>query len=180
MSLVRRQLGLDPGYGRLGYAVVEQRGSEWLLLDVGCVETPAKQAFELRLQELHVRVSALLSRWKPQEATVESLYFSKNAKTAMQVAEARGVLRLTLAQAGVPALELAPNAVKLALTGSGAAGKDQVGRMVVRLLGLKTLPEPDDAADAVALAVAGLRSQPLRQQLAAIEAARPKAKGKRA
>ncbi len=88
-------------------------------------------------------------------------------------------MRLTLAQAEVPALELAPNAVKLALTGSGAAGKDQVGRMVVRLLGLKALPKPDDAADAVALAIAGLRSQPLRQQLAAISEAQARSKGKR-
>jgi crossover junction endodeoxyribonuclease RuvC len=126
-------------------------------------------------------LAALIERWQPDEASVETLYFSKNVKTAMQVAEARGVLRVTLAEAGVPAFEIAPNAVKLALTGSGAAPKEQVGRMVVRLLGLTAMPEPDDAADAVALALAGLRSQPLRRRLAAMQAMKPrsKAKGKR-
>lgn len=183
---MRRLLGLDPGYGRLGYAVIEQRGAEWSLVDVGCAETPAAMSFEQRLLAVHATLAGLLQRWRPDEAAIETLYFSKNVKTAMQVAEARGVIRLALAEGGVPALELAPNAVKLALTGSGAAGKDQVGRMVVRLLNLKSMPKPDDAADAVALALAGLRSQPLRQSLAAQAAAQaerkllvPK-KGKRA
>ena len=171
---LRRLLGLDPGYGRLGYAVIEQRGSEWKLADVGCAETPAGLPFEQRLLAVHATLSGLLRRWRPDEAAIETLYFSKNVKTAMQVAEARGVIRLALAEAGVPALELAPNAVKLALTGSGAAGKDQVGRMVVRLLNLKQMPKPDDAADAVALALAGLRSQPLRRSLAAQAAAQAK------
>lgn len=172
----RRQLGLDPGYGRLGYAVIEQSGSQWSLVDVGCAETPSAMPFEQRLLAVHFTLTDLLQRWQPDEATIETLYFSKNVKTAMQVAEARGVIRLALAEGGVPALELAPNAVKLALTGSGAAGKDQVGRMVVRLLNLKTMPKPDDAADAVALALAGLRSQPLRQSLAARAAAQAKLK----
>ena len=182
MATPQRYLGLDPGYGRLGYAVVEQRGAEWQLVDVGCVETAASRAFEERLVEVHDALDAILARWRPQEASLETLYFSKNVKTAMQVAEARGVLRLTLAKAGVPAFELAPNAVKLALTGSGSAGKDQVGRMVVRLLGLKEMPKPDDAADAVALALAGLRSRPLRQHLAAAKKVplKPASKGKRA
>jgi crossover junction endodeoxyribonuclease RuvC len=158
--------------------VVEQRGAEWALVDVGCVETPAGQAFELRLLAVRLALMALVERWRPHEASVETLYFSKNVKTAMQVAEARGVLRVTLAEAGVPAFEIAPNAVKLALTGSGAAPKEQVGRMVMRLLGLKSSPKPDDAADAVALALAGLRSQPLRQRLAAMEAAKPKPRAK--
>jgi crossover junction endodeoxyribonuclease RuvC len=178
---VQRYLGLDPGYGRLGYAVVEQRGAQWVLVDVGCVETLASLAFEERLVLVHTALDEILERWKPQEASIETLYFSRNVKTAMQVAEARGVLRLTLAMAGVPAFEIAPNAVKLALTGSGAATKDQVGRMVVRLLGLKEMPKPDDAADAVALALAGLRSRPMRQQVAAAKASKPKpaSKGKR-
>ncbi len=172
----RRQLGLDPGYGRLGYAVIEQAGSQWSLVDVGCVETPSTQPFEQRLLAVHQALGALLQRWQPHEASIETLYFSKNVKTAMQVAEARGVLRLALAEAGVPTLEIAPNAVKLALTGSGAAGKEQVGRMVVRLLNLKAMPKPDDAADAVALALAGLRSQPLRQNIAAQASAQAKLK----
>ena len=148
---------------------------------MGCVETPASQAFELRLLAVRTALVALLEKWQPQEASIETLFFSKNVKTAMQVAEARGVLRVTLAEAGVAAFEIAPNAVKLALTGSGSAPKEQVGRMVVRLLGLKAMPKPDDAADAVALALAGLRSQPLRQRLSLLEASKTKfkAKGKR-
>jgi crossover junction endodeoxyribonuclease RuvC len=159
----RRQLGLDPGFGRLGYALVEERGSQWSLLDVGCVETPKTLAFERRLLVIQAAVQELCRAWRPDECALETLYFSKNAKTAMQVAEARGVLRLSLAQAGVPVHEVAPNAVKLALAGSGSADKAQVGRMVVRLLNLKALPKPDDAADAVAIAITGLRSAPMRK-----------------
>lgn len=159
----RRQLGLDPGFGRLGYAVVEERGSQWALLDVGCLETPKTRAFERRLLALQAGVQGLCRRWAPDECALETLYFSRNAKTAMQVAEARGVLRLTLAGEGVPVFEVAPNAVKLALAGSGSADKTQVGRMVARLLGLAALPKPDDAADACAIALAGLRSGPRRR-----------------
>lgn len=159
----RRQLGLDPGFGRLGYAVVEESGTRWSLLDVGVLETVKQGAFDRRLLALQEGVQALCRRWSPSECALETLYFSKNAKTAMQVAEARGVLRLTLAQAGVPVYEIAPNAVKMAVAGNGAATKAQVGRMVVRLLGLETLPKPDDAADAAAIALAGLRSRPLRE-----------------
>jgi crossover junction endodeoxyribonuclease RuvC len=159
----RRQLGLDPGYGRLGYALLEEQGAQWRLLDVGVVETAKTLPFEARLLALHDGVEALCRRWRPDECALETLYFSKNVKTAMQVAEARGVLRLCLAQAAVPVFEVAPNAVKSAVAGDGAATKAQVGRMVVRLLGLTALPEPDDAADAVAIAIAGLRSRPLRE-----------------
>lgn len=164
----RRQLGLDPGYGRLGYALVEARGAQWALMDVGVVETSKGLPFEQRLLALQTAVLELCRRWQPAECALETLYFSKNAKTAMQVAEARGVLRLSLAQAGVPVFEVAPNAVKTAVAGDGAATKAQVGRMVVRLLGLKALPRPDDAADAAAIAIAGLRSAPLRRLQARI------------
>jgi crossover junction endodeoxyribonuclease RuvC len=142
--------------------VVEERGSQWELLAVGCTETPATMPFEQRLRILYAAVLELCRRWSPQECALETLYFSKNVKTAMQVAEARGVLRFALAEAGVPVHEIAPNAVKLALTGHGAAAKPQVGRMVVRLMGLEALPKPDDAADAAAIALAGLRSRALR------------------
>jgi crossover junction endodeoxyribonuclease RuvC len=141
---------------------VQERGSQWTLLEVGVIDTPARTAFEARLLGLHQAVSGLCERWRPQECSLETLFFSKNVKTAMQVAEARGVLRLALAQAGVPVHEVAPNAVKLALCGDGSAAKAQVGRMVVRLLGLKDLPKPDDAADAAAIALAGLRSRTMR------------------
>jgi crossover junction endodeoxyribonuclease RuvC len=159
----RRQLGLDPGYGRLGFAVVEERGSQWTLCCVGVLETPSKAAFEERLMALRDAVAGLCRDWRPQECALETLYFSKNVKTAMAVAEARGVLRLALAEAGVPVHEISPNAVKLALCGSGSGVKSQVGRMVARLLGLSEAPKPDDAADAAAIALAGLRSRPMRE-----------------
>jgi crossover junction endodeoxyribonuclease RuvC len=168
----RRQLGLDPGFGRLGYALVEEQGSQWALLDVGCLETAKTLSFERRLLALQAGVQGLCRRWSPDECALETLYFSKNAKTAMQVAEARGVLRLTLAAEGVPVFEVAPNAVKLALAGSGSADKAQVGRMVVRLLNLPALPKPDDAADAVAIALTGLRSAPRRRLEAATKGKR--------
>ncbi|HTB23612.1 MAG TPA: crossover junction endodeoxyribonuclease RuvC [bacterium] len=169
-------MGLDPGYGRLGWAVVQENGSQWRLLAVGCTQTPASQPFEQRLLALKASVAELCARWRPEECSLETLYFSKNVKTAMRVAEARGVLRLGLAEAGVPVHEIAPNAVKLALTGHGSSPKAQVGRMVVRLLGLSETPKPDDAADAAAIALAGLRTRTLRkfsQGLADARGAKP-------
>lgn len=168
----RRELGLDPGYGRLGWAVVEEAGSQLKLLGVGCLQTKAAEPFEARLLAVKAAVAELCERWKPEECALETLFFSKNVKTAMRVAEARGVIRLGLAEAGVPAHEVAPSAVKLALTGSGSAPKDQVGRMVVRLLGLSGIPKPDDAADAAAIALAGLRSRALRALSRGLDRAR--------
>ncbi len=161
-SASTRHLGLDPGYGRCGWAVVEARGSAWALRAVGCLETPAGSPFEERLIGIHTRVLELCREHQPVECALERLYFSKNVRTALAVAEARGVLRLALAQSGVPVVEVDPGSVKLAPAGSGSATKAQVGRMVVRLLGLEALPKPDDAADAAAIAVAGLRTRPLR------------------
>jgi crossover junction endodeoxyribonuclease RuvC len=146
----------------MGWALVQETGSRWTLLSVGCAETPASMPFEQRLLAMQRAVLGLCERWKPEECALETLLFSKNVKTAMRVAEARGVLRVSLAAAGVPVHEIAPNAVKLALAGHGMAGKAQVGRMVARLLGLDALPKPDDAADAAAIALAGLRSRALR------------------
>lgn len=142
--------------------MVEESGSQWRLLSVGCLETPASDVFEARLLKLRSAVLGLCEVWRPEECALETLFFSKNVKTAMRVAEARGVLRVTLAESGVPVHEVAPSAVKLALAGHGSAAKAQVGRMVVQLLGLTALPKPDDAADAAAIALTGLRTRPLR------------------
>jgi crossover junction endodeoxyribonuclease RuvC len=152
--------------------VVQEHGSQWTLLGVGCTETPSTEPFERRLLALRDTVKGLCGRWRPEECALETLFFSKNAKTAMRVAEARGVLRLGLAEAGVPVHEIAPNAVKLALAGHGSASKPQVGRMVVRLLGLSEIPKPDDAADAAAIALAGLRTRALRKFSLGLAAAR--------
>ncbi|MES2201789.1 MAG: crossover junction endodeoxyribonuclease RuvC [candidate division FCPU426 bacterium] len=159
-------LGLDPGYGRLGYGVVEMRGSRLSALAFGVIETPAKMDFQERLLKVHRGVRDLLASHRPDEAAIETLFFSKNTKTALKVAEARGVLRLALKEAGVPELECSPQAVKMALAGTGSADKGQVTRMVTRLLGLPGPPKPDDAADALALALTAIRSRGMRSMAA--------------
>jgi crossover junction endodeoxyribonuclease RuvC len=156
-------LGLDPGYGRLGFGVVEEKGSSLRALEYGVIETAAKMPFEQRLLAVFDAVEGLARRHHCDEASVETLYFSKNVKTAIGVAEARGVIRLALARLKVPVLECQPSQVKLALAGSGSADKGQVTRMVTRLLNLAAPPKPDDAADALALALTALRSRHLRK-----------------
>jgi crossover junction endodeoxyribonuclease RuvC len=163
-------LGLDPGYGRLGYAVVEEKGSRLRALDFGVLETAAKLSFERRLLLVHDGILKLTKQYSFSEAVLETLYFSKNVKTAIAVAEARGVIRLALAQVELPVYECHPNQIKVALCGDGKAGKAQVTRMVTRLLNLSKAPKLDDAADALALAITGLRSRNFRR-LAAIAAA---------
>jgi crossover junction endodeoxyribonuclease RuvC len=163
-------LGLDPGYGRLGYAVVEEKGSSLRALDFGVLETSAKLSFERRLLLVHDAILKLAKEYSFSEAVLETLYFAKNAKTAIAVAEARGVIRLALAQADLPVYECQPNQIKLALCGDGKAGKVQVTRMVTRLLNLSKAPKLDDAADALALAITGLRSRNFRR-LTALAAA---------
>jgi crossover junction endodeoxyribonuclease RuvC len=156
-------LGLDPGYGRLGWAVVEQRGHSLAALGYGVFETPAGSPFGERLLAVHGFVQGLAQRHAGAEAAVEALFFSRNTSTAMAVAQARGAILLALCQAGIDPLDISPQHVKMAVAASGKAGKAQVQAMTQRLLGLKSLPQPDDAADALALALAGLRSLPLRR-----------------
>ena len=156
-------LGLDPGYGRLGYGVVEEKGSKLRAVEFGVIETPAKMPFEKRLLAVFDAVEALAQRHDCAEAAVETLYFSKNVKTAIGVAEARGVIRLALARLKVPVFEVKPVELKLAIAGSGKADKAMVTRMVTRLLNLPAPPKPDDAADALALAITALRSRNFRK-----------------
>jgi crossover junction endodeoxyribonuclease RuvC len=155
-------LGLDPGYGRLGWALVEQKGFGLSALAYGTHETPARMAFGDRLRSVHDFTAGLVEKHRPDEAAVEQLFFSKNVKTALMVAQARGVLLLALHGAGVPLVEISPQHVKSSLAGYGAAKKPQVQAMVQRLLKLSVLPA-DDAADALGLALTALRTRPLRQ-----------------
>ena len=158
-----RVLGIDPGYGRVGYGAIEEQGNRLKALAYGVIETGAKMAFEERLLAIHKAVRDLVKKHRPDEVSLETLFFSKNTKTALKVAEARGVIRLALAALKVPVLECSPQDVKLALAGFGGADKGQVTRMVTRLLGLAEPPRPDDAADALALGLAALRSKSLRR-----------------
>jgi crossover junction endodeoxyribonuclease RuvC len=146
-------LGIDPGTAATGYGVIENNRGKLRLLEYGCITTSKKQKPASRLAEIHHDLKLLLRKYKPQLVAVESIYFYKNAKTAIAVAQSRGVALLAAEQAKIPILELSPLRVKNSLTGYGKADKKQVQQMVKLLLNLKTVPKPDDAADALAVAI---------------------------
>lgn len=146
-------LGIDPGYGRVGWAVVEGHRSVQKLVQYGCFETKAGLESSRRLQLIYEEMQRLVVEFTPDEAVVEELFFFKNQKTVMQVGQARGVIVVSLVQAKVPVFEYTPLQVKQSVTGYGRAEKQQVQMMVKSILKLKTIPRPDDAADAVAVAL---------------------------
>lgn len=159
-----RVLGIDPGTAITGYGLVDQDG-ELRLVDSGVIVTPAGTALPQRLLAIHRELSALIERHRPQAAAVEELFFSKNVRTAMSVGQARGVVLLAVAQAGLPIYHYKPSEVKLAVTGYGGASKAQVQEMVRLLLGMETVLTPDDAADAAAIAICHAHSAHLNQVL---------------
>lgn len=148
----RIALGIDPGLAILGYAIVAAQGSALELLACDVVTTPSGIPVAQRLQAIYDQLGRLIKRYRPGEAAMEQLFFGKNARTAMPVAQARGVALLAVADAGLPFAEYTPTQVKLAVTGYGRAEKCQVGEMVRILLHLPGVPRPDDAADAAAIA----------------------------
>lgn len=153
-----RVLGIDPGLATVGYAVLQgngQQGHE--LLEAGVINTPPKDPDQLRLKHIHEETVALIEQFKPQAFAVEKLFFKKNVTTGIGVAQARGVL--LLAACGLPLFEYTPMEIKRRVAGSGRAQKFQVQAMVQRLLGLAVAPRPDDAADAVAVALCYLLEQ---------------------
>lgn len=152
-------LGIDPGTAALGWGVVHRTGGRLGLVDVGCLETSADLPLPDRLLAIHRFLGSLIGRHHPDIVAVERLFFSRNAQTAFAVGQARGVVLLAAAAAGAVVREATPNEVKLAVTGSGSADKDQVGRMVATCLGLPAAPRPDDAADALAVAIWAANSE---------------------
>jgi crossover junction endodeoxyribonuclease RuvC len=146
-------LGIDPGTAALGYGIVERVGGRLRALDVGCLETSPDLSLGMRLQAIHACVSELIERHAPTLVGVERLFFTKNVQTAIAVSHARGVVLLAAAQHDVEVREATPNEVKSAVAGYGSADKEQVGRMVATILGLADIPRPDDAADALAVAI---------------------------
>lgn len=152
----KRILGIDPGTGRMGYGVAEERGGTYQCIDVGCLMTAPNTPHAVRLVRIQQEVASLIQRHAPTGAVIERLFFSKNVRTALSIAEARGVILATLTAANIPVVELSPQHVKMGVTGYGRASKEQVQTMVQRLFGLAAPPRPDDAADALALAFAGL------------------------
>ena len=146
-------LGIDPGTAALGYGIVERTGGRLREVDHGCLTTSPDLSLPERLLAIHSLVDELLSLHQPDFVGVERLFFSRNVQTALGVGQARGVVLLAAAQHGTPVREATPNEVKSAIAGYGAADKEQVQRMVQLVLGMSELPRPDDAADALAVAV---------------------------
>lgn len=146
-------MGIDPGFALTGYGIISTDGHTMKLVHYGCVTTTPKQRFIDRLQCVHEELAAAIKHFKPDVISIEELFFAKNAKTAMMVGHARGVILLTTMQAKVPIIEFTPMQVKQAVTGYGRADKKQMQDMVKLLLRLKEVPQPDDAADALAIAI---------------------------
>ncbi len=153
-----RVLGIDPGLARMGYGVVDREGNRLRAGLFGTFETKAGTPVPERLSILYEGLTGLIRKVRPDAAAVEELFFSKNVKTAITVAQARGVALLACGQAGLPIFEFKPGQVKQAVTGYGQADKKQVTRMVRILLGLAEDPQPDDTADALAVAIAQAQS----------------------
>lgn len=146
-------LGIDPGFADMGYGVIETSGGKDRCIAYGSLKTTADMPIAARLASIHDGLTALIAKYRPERAGIEKLYFSNNAKTAMLVAEARGVIRLCIEQQGLSCLELNPSDVKMAVCGHGGAAKQEVQKMTKVLLGLREVPQPDDAADALAIAI---------------------------
>ena len=146
-------MGLDPGYGRMGFGVIYVEGTKMELVDYGVSTTTSGDAFENRLLSLANDLGDLFAHHQPQAVAIEKLFFGKSSSTAMNVAHARGVALLMAAQAGCPVFEFTPAQVKKAVTGDGKAGKVAIQKMVKELLNFPKPPKPDDAADALAIAI---------------------------
>jgi crossover junction endodeoxyribonuclease RuvC len=148
-----RIIGIDPGTGILGFGVIESNGGKNQLVDAGVIRTPVKEDDAIRLQTIFEEITDIIADTKPQEMSIEKLFFAQNVTTAMTVAQARGVVLLAGIQAGLSIAEYTPLQIKQALTGYGRAEKKQMQEMVRVLLGLKDVPQPDDCADALAAAL---------------------------
>lgn len=160
-------LGIDPGYAIVGFGIIQYEQNRFTPLEYGAVLTQAGEDFSQRLANIYDCMESVLKKWKPQAVAVEKLYFNSNQKTAIGVAEARGVILLAVKKAQVPLYEYTTLQVKTAVTGYGRAHKPQVMEMTRRLLRLKAVPKPDDTADALAIAICHAQSAgtALRQKL---------------
>jgi len=146
-------LGVDPGLADTGYGLIKIRQSQYQTLAYGAIRTSADLDFSERLFVLHQELSRIIKKYQPERCAIEELFFYKNIKTALQVAQARGVILLTAIQAQLPLFEFTPLEIKQALTSYGRADKQQVQKMVKTILKIKIIPKPDDAADALAAAI---------------------------
>jgi crossover junction endodeoxyribonuclease RuvC len=157
-----RVIGVDPGTAITGWGIVEGDGNNLQMIAGGVITTPAGMPLPERLQIIYRELSAVVEQWQPETAALEELFFSKNAKTALAVGHGRGAAMLALANANLSIAEYKPLEVKQAITGHGGADKRQMQQMVKLLLSLDAVPHPDDAADALAVAICHLHSARLR------------------
>ena len=153
-----RILGIDPGVAIVGFGIIESESNKQRLVRCGVITTPAHTALSYRLNSIYMDLCELISVFKPDAIAVEELFFNTNLTTGISVAQARGVILLACYQSGVPVFEYTPLQVKQAVVGYGRAEKNQVMDMVKRILRLNDVPKPDDAADAVAIALCHARS----------------------
>ena len=158
MALTMRILGIDPGYGITGFGLIDAQRSNFRLLNCGAITTPAHTDFSARLEMIYNDMQELLRVAQPDAVAIEELFFGQNVTTGIGVAQARGVVLLAVRQAGLEVTAYKPMQVKQAVVGYGNATKHQVQDMTKRLLGLAEMPKPDDAADAIAIALCHARS----------------------
>lgn len=146
-------LGIDPGTATTGFGVIEKTGPKLRFVDAGVISTPADEEMPRRLVRIHECLTELIAEHKPDAVAVELLYFATNVTTAITVGQARGVVLLAAAEAGLSVAEYTPLQVKQAVTGYGKADKKQIQEMVKMILGLNGIPKPDDAADGLGIAI---------------------------
>lgn len=146
-------IGIDPGYAIVGIGVVEYAGNKFRTLEYNAITTPAGMATTERLKKIYQEMNMYLDKYNPDAVAIEELFFNSNQKTAINVAQARGVLLVAVANRNIPICEYTPLQVKQSVTGYGRADKKQIQTMVKMLLGLNAIPKPDDAADALAIAI---------------------------
>jgi crossover junction endodeoxyribonuclease RuvC len=159
-------LGIDPGTASTGYGIVRGEGTRLHAVAEGLISTRPGVPLERRLAAIHERIGELLDEHRPEALAIEELYFGANVRTAFAVGQARGVILLAAGQRGVPTRSYTPQQVKGAVCGNGRAGKDQVARMVARLLGMAAAPTPDHVSDAIAVAICDLNRAPLARAVA--------------
>lgn len=146
-------LGIDPGTATTGFGIIKKEGQKFSLIEYGCILTPAKTDLHERLDTIFDELTEIISKFVPDHIAVEELFFAKNTTTALSVGQARGVVLLAAKKKGLSIFEYTPLEVKMALTGYGRADKKQIQQMVKAILALKEIPKPDDAADALAIAI---------------------------
>lgn len=151
-------LGIDPGSHVTGFGLIRAKGSQIEALEYGCIKTNSKDLPSKRYSQIYEGLQKVLQKLRPDQAAIESLFYCRNVSSAIKLGEARGVALLTLGNHGVPVHEYAPRKVKQAVVGFGGAQKTQVQNMVVKLLGLKETPKPEDVTDALAIAICHLHS----------------------